>query len=160
MEQSDVRQNKAELHMRPFGRPCNYAPAQSRCERGQKSEICSSSLWPELAAAFSGYFSRLKSPRLPRSRAAHFQLRTLGLIIRCAIEPSLVRPRPNDKQCEKFIFLHRAFHPGHLNAIWTCQPGAAANGRGKKHIGNRSSRWANRTLGESWSVAEAWVEHS
>ena len=84
---------------------------------------------------------------------AHFQLRTLGLIIGCAIEPSLVRPRPNDKQCEKFIFLHRAFHPGHLNAISTCQPGAAANGRGKKHIGNRSSRWANRTLGESWSVA-------
>ena len=114
----------------------------------------------QLAAAFSGYFSRLKSPRLSRSRAAHFQVRTLGLIIRCAIEPSLVRPRANDKQCEKFIFLHRAFHPGHLNAIWTCQPGAAANGRGKKHIGNRSSRWANRTLGESWSVAEAWVEHS
>ena len=28
MEQSDVRQNKAELHMRPFGRPCNYAPAE------------------------------------------------------------------------------------------------------------------------------------
>ena len=50
----------------------------------------------------------------------------------------------------------------HLNAISTCSPCRessvlGANGRGKKHIENRSvSGWANRTLGESWSVALVW----
>ena len=47
MEQSDVRQNKAELHMRPFGRPCNYARVELQQHwaaglhsgEGQKSEL-------------------------------------------------------------------------------------------------------------------------
>ena len=57
----------------------------------------------------------------------------------------------------------------HLNAISACQPCKCAvpmEGGKKQGLGTGQpvSGWANRTLGESWSVAlvgeAAWAEHS
>ena len=102
MEQSDVRQNKAELHMRPLGRPCNYAWVELQQHWaaglvGRDRNLNYEAAFGQLAAAGcilsllfqvrTGHYQDQVAP------VAYFQSRTLGLIIKCAIAPSLVRPR-------------------------------------------------------------------
>ena len=74
MEQSDVRQNKAELHMRPFGRPCNYARAELQQQHlaglvGRDRNLNYEEAFGELAAAAAAAFSGL----LFQVRTAHYQ---------------------------------------------------------------------------------------